>query len=248
MSTTEVVNTDKPSRALTRRREEPTSIMEVLARAAANPRVDVNKLQALLEMQQKVELRQAEVEFNAALARLMPRLPRIEKNGVIPDNLGKIRSRFARYEDIDRVTRPLLADEGFSVSFRTEDIGHDKVRIIGTLAHRMGHARESSVTVPISAPPKATGTQAVGSSVSYGKRYVVCNMLNIITVGEDTDGQAEAKPITEEQILNIETMIQDTKADRRKFLAWMEVGKIEDITDGDYDKAIKALQAKARKQ
>jgi len=121
------------------------------------------------------------------------------------------------------------------------------VRVIGRLAHCMGHALESSVTVPISAPPKATGTQAVGSSVSYGKRYVVVNMLNIITVGEDTDGQAEPKPISEEQVLNIETLLQDTKADRSKFLAWMAVPKIEDIPEGDYDRAVKALQAKARK-
>ncbi len=228
---------------------KPQSILEVIARAAANPRVEIQKMQALLTLQMDIEKRQAEVEFNAALARLMPKLPRIEKNGVIPDNLGKIRSRFARYEDIDRVTRPLLAEEGFSISFRTEEPTPGSVRVIGRLAHCMGHALESSVTVPISAPPKATGTQAVGSSVSYGKRYVVVNMLNIICVGEDTDGQAPPSPITEEQVMNIETLLQDTKSDRAKFLAYVGEGiqKVADILDRDYERAIKALQAKARR-
>lgn len=243
----DVVKVETADRSVTRQRpEDSVSIMEVLARAASNPRVDVAKLQALLDMQVRVELRQAEVEFNAALARLMPKLPRIEKNGVIPDNAGKIRSRFARYEDIDRVTRPLLAEEGFSISFRTEEPLPGHIRVIGTLAHCMGHSRESSVTVPISAPPKATATQAVGSSVSYGKRYVVVNMLNIITVGEDTDGQEEPKPITDEQIMTLETLLQDTKSNRAKFLAWIGVEKIADILDRDYDRALKALQSKAR--
>ncbi len=226
--------------------DDPTSIIQVIARAAADPRVDVQKMSALLDMQFKIEARQAEIEFNAALSRLMPKLPRVRKDGTIPDNNGRVRSRYARYEDVDLVTRPLLAEEGFSITFRTEDVAPSSLRVIGTLAHRMGHSRESSVTVPISAPPKATGTQAVGSSVSYGKRYVVVNMLNIITVGEDTDGQEPPSPITEEQVMNIETLLQDTKSNRVKFLAWIGVEKIADILDRDYERAIKALQSKAR--
>ncbi len=227
--------------------QEPQSIMQVLARAATNPRVDVQKLQALLDMQVRVENRQAEVEFNAALARLMPLLPEIQKNGVIPDNFGKIRSRFARYEDIDRVTRPLLADEGFSISFRTEEPSPGHVRVIGTLAHRMGHTRESSITVPITAPPKASGTQAVGSSVSYAKRYIVTNMLNIVTVGDDTDG-VDLKPISAEQVLTIETLLQDAKADRAKFLAWQKVAKLEEILADNFDACVKVLEAKGRQK
>ncbi len=213
-------------------KRNPASVMEVLARVAANPRAEVAKLQALLDMQVRVELRQAEVEFNAALARLMPKI--------------------ARYEDIDRVTRPLLAEEGFSISFRTEEPTPGYVRVIGRLAHCMGHALESSVTVPISAPPKATGTQAVGSSVSYGKRYVVVNMLNIITVGEDTDG-VDVTPISAEQVLTIETLLQDTKADRVKFFKWLnslngqgDATKLEQILEQNFELCVKALEAKKR--
>ncbi len=231
---------------LARHEEQPQSILAVIARAAADPHIDVSKMQALLDMQERYEKRQAEIEFSAAMARLMPRLPRIEKNGTIPDNEGRIRSRFARYEDIDRVTRPLLAEEGFAISFRTEEPAPGMIRVIGTLAHRMGHSRESSVTVPIAAPPKATGTQAVGSSVSYGKRYVVVNMLNIVTVGEDNDGQGDSAPIGADQVLTIETLLQDTKTDRKRFLNWAQVTRIEDILEKNYQTAINALMAKKR--
>ncbi len=49
--------------------------------------------------------------------------------------------------------------------------------------------------------------------------------------------------------MNIETLLQDTKSDRAKFLAYVGEGiqKVADILDRDYERAIKALQAKARR-
>ncbi len=224
--------------------QEPQSILAVIARAAADPRVDVQKMQALLNMQLKVETRQAEVEFNAALARLMPKLPRIEKNGAIYGRDGKLRSRYAYYEDVDAATRPILAEEGFSISFDTDNTIPKVLLVTGTLAHRMGHSQQSRLAVPTE-NAVITGAQAIGAAVSFAKRYIVINMLNIVTVGIDTDGE-QPKVISEEQVLTLETLLQDTKSDRAKFLAWAQVSKLEDILEKDLAAAIRALAAKRR--
>jgi len=228
------------------RQHEPVSVMDAIVRAASDPNIDIAKMSALVEMQFRIEARQAEIEFNAALARLMPKMPRVRKDGTIPDNEGRPRSRFATYEEIDRVTRPLLADEGFSISFRTEDPTPGHLRVIGTLSHRMGHSKDSSITLPITAPPRATATQGVGSTDKYGRRYVILNMLNIVCEGVDNDGQGDPQPIGAEQVMTLETLLQDSKADRKKFLAWARVNKLEDIQEGDYPDALKALQAALR--
>lgn len=226
------------------KRDYPVSVMEVLARAAANPRVDVAKLQALLDMQVRVELRQAEVEFNAALARLMPKLPRIERDGTIMNkDKTTVRSRYATYEAIDFVIRPLLAEEGFSISFGTDDSQPGKVRVTGTLAHRMGHSKPSTVTVPTE-HSQIFGVQAVGASISIAKRYCVINMLNIVTVGADSP--PEPKPIGPEEVLALEQLLQDSHADRKKFMAWARISKLEEIQEADYPDALKALQAALR--
>ncbi len=236
----------RPEPAELQQGSEPQSMMAVIARAAADPRVDVAKMEALLQMQFKVEARQAEVEFNAALARLMPRLPRIEKGGVIMNKAGTaVRSRFAKFEDIDAVIRPLLAEEGFSIGFDTDDSTPRMLRVTGTLSHRLGHSRKSQMTVPTE-NPQIPGAQGYGAAASFAKRYTVINLLNIITVGEDTDAQEEAKPIGAEQALTLETLLQDSKADRGKFLAWANVAKLEDILERDYSGALKALQAALR--
>lgn len=227
------------------RQDEPQNIMAVIARAAADPACDVSKMQALLNMKMQMEARDAEVEFNAALARLMPKLPRIEKDGIIKDRGAAVRSKYARYETIDLIIRPLLADEGFSISFDVDDSAPGYAKVTGTLSHRMGHSRQSKITVP-TASQVITGAQAVGSAVSFAKRYIVVNLLNIVTVGTDNDGQGDPDPISAEQVLTIDTMLKDVKADPKRFLALFEVTKIEDILARDYQKALNFIQAKRR--
>ena len=96
-----------------------STILSVIAKAAADPNVDVAKMQQLLDMQERLMARQAEAEFNEAMARLQPRLPRIQKKGDVkypvnknaPDGPQKHAFWFARIEDIDDAIRPLLNEE-----------------------------------------------------------------------------------------------------------------------------------------
>lgn len=224
--------------------DEPTSILAVIARAAADPRVDPVKMQALLDMQIRVEERQAEIEFNQAMARLLPKLPRIEKDGIIRNKDKSIRSRFSKYETIDAVIRPLLAEEGLAFSFDVDDSVPRHVKVIGTLSHRLGHSRQSRITMPID-NPVITGGQAVAAARSLAKRCIVIDMLNLVTVGEDTDG-VSVETITPEQAMTIETLLADTKADVKKFLDWAHVSRIEEILAKDYRAVMKALEAKRR--
>lgn len=228
------------------RQDRPLTIMEVIARAAADPRVDTSKMKELLEMQIRVEQRQAEVEFNEALARILPKMPRIQKNGAIYDRNGKLRSTYAKYEEIDAIIRPLLAEEGFSMGFTTDDSVKGYLRVTGTLRHRMGHKESSSFTVPTE-NAVITGAQAVGAADSLARRYIMLNTFNIICVDADTDG-VEVKTIGAEQVLTLETLLQDSKADRTKFFEWAHVGKLEEISEPNYDKCLKALQERLRKQ
>jgi hypothetical protein len=227
--------------------QEPRSLMAVIARAVMAGTTPVETMQALLDMQFKIETRQAEVEFNAALARLMLRLPRVEKGGVIFNRDGTtIRSRYAYYEDIDAAIRPLLAEEGFSISFDTDDSTPKHIRVTGTLSHRLGHNRTSQITLPTD-NPVITGSQAVVSAVSFGKRTIVVNMLNIVTVGADNDGQGEPQFITEDHVLQLETLLADTGADLQRFLVWAGVSKLSEILDKNFETMLQGLRAKARR-
>lgn len=234
--------TDDPS-------EMSGALLDVITRAASDPTVDVAKMERLLDMQMKIVALAAEVAFNNALARLKPRLPRVNKNGAIILRDGVTRIPYAKYEDIHEAVMPLLAEEGFTVSYSSELVTNAALlRVTATFRHTNGHHDVGSVYLPLTDDSGAKNkVQGVGSILSYGKRYALCNYLDIVTEGEDDDGQGGAKPIDEKQRSQITDMIADSNANEKRFLEYMGVKSVEEIMVKDFNKAMNALKQK-RKQ
>lgn len=181
---------DTPEQALTV--AEPVSMFERLAK---DPAVDVDKLKALLDMQERIMRHNAKAAFDEAFSRMWPELPEIDEKGIIKQKDGSIKSRYAKYEDIQAAVRPILKQFGFSMRHRTE-FPTDKqgvIRIVGILSGH-GHSEESCFEAPPDKNDYRTAIQDQGSTVSYGKRYTTCDLLNIITRGADNDGTTAGRP------------------------------------------------------
>lgn len=164
-----------------------SALIATIERVATNESVDVEKMNALLDMQERILTRNAMVAFNAAMAEMQSDIPVIAKGGAIVVN-GQERSKYAKFDDIMRVIKPVLQHHGFAVSFRTES-GEGFIRVTGILMHREGHREETSMALPLDNSGSKNTVQAIGSSTSYAKRYVICALLNIATGDEDDDAQ-----------------------------------------------------------
>jgi len=229
--------------------ETSGALLRIIANAAADPRVDVVKMERLLDMQTRVMARAAEIEFNQALARLKAKLPRIAKNGAIVLKDGKTRIPYAKYEDVHEAVIPLMLEEGFTVSYTTDLVaGASLIEVRATFRHSGGHQDVGKAFLPLTDDSGAKNkVQGAGSILSYGKRYALCQYLDIVTEGEDDDGmQGDAKPITEQMVGQITDLIAASGADESRFLTYMKVEAIKDIVMRDYGKAIAALQQKGR--
>ena len=155
---------------------------------------------------------------------------------------------FARFEDIDVAIRPLLIEEGLSLSFSSTERAGGGAVLTGTLSHKDGHSISSSIPLALDTSGGKNNIQAMGSTISYGKRYTTCMLLNIVTTGEDDDGKAGgAVFITEAQQAEIEAMIAETKSDTDKFCNAFGVAYVGNLTPGDYSKALNMLLAKKAK-
>jgi hypothetical protein len=184
---------DQTETAIAARPVDP--FIETVERLAANKDVDVEKLKALLDMQERVLNRNAKIAFDEAFSRMWPELPEIDERGVIRNKDLSIKSRYSRYEDIQSAIRPVLARFGFSMRHRTE-FPADKpniIRIVGILSGH-GHSEESAFEAPPDKNDYRSAIQDQGSTVSYGKRYTTCDLLNIITRGVDNDGATAGRP------------------------------------------------------
>jgi len=223
----------------------PQNLLAVIAKAVSNPDLDVAKMERLLAMHREIVQEDRRVAFAAAMARLQAKLPQITKEGRIVVK-GTERSRYARIEDIDVAIRPLLAGEGFSLSFDTESKDGKSFLISAKLSHDQGHEETKSILLPMDASDYRSNVQSIGSTVSYGKRQLIKLHLNLIERDEDDDGSGGAQPITESQAADLEAMLTEVKADKGKFLVFMGVGEVKDILARDMKKATNALEVKRR--
>ncbi len=165
---------------------DSTAIIQVIERAALNPDVDIDKMERLLQMQERVMDRQAMMAYSAAMAAMQTELPSIEERGQTNNGC------YATLEDIVDTVRPILQKHGFAVSFRiqTQERG---IQVTGVLMHKDGHREETSMLLPADMSGNKNAVQAFGSSTSYGKRYVLCALLNITTRGQDDNGQTSTR-------------------------------------------------------
>jgi len=165
---------------------EAAAFVQVIERAASNKDVDVEKLQKLLDMQERIMAKNAEMAFNSAMAEMQAELPIITERGEIRVS-GVLRSKYARFEDINEAVKPILQKHGFAMTFKTDTTTVCKVT--GILVHRAGHREQTDMTLPYDVSGSKNNVQAIGSSVSYGKRYVMEALLNLTSRGEDDDGK-----------------------------------------------------------
>ena len=180
------VMSDKPA-SLPAVSTETQAIMQMIERVVLNPDADMDKLDKMLDMQERILNRNAKQAFTADLAAMQAELPLVGKSGE-----GHNKAKYARLEDINEAIRPTLQKYGFAVTFRTKQA--DKtLTVTAILSHRMGHSEETDLILPLDTSGSKNAVQAVGSTISYGKRYALCLLLNIST-GDDTDGNLPPPP------------------------------------------------------
>jgi hypothetical protein len=87
----------------------------------------------------------------------------------------------------------------------------------------------------------------MGSTLSYGKRYVAEMLFNIVRQGQDDDGKLGGTVfISAEQKEELISLMQESKADTVGFLRYMEVQSLDEIEARNFAAAVTALRAKMR--
>ena len=235
------------------RRQAPAlALAETLLKLVADPQVSAEKLQILLQVQKDIMADSRREAFQAAFAAMAPELPRVNKRGFVElikaDGKKVGQYRYMKYEDMDELIRPILHKFGFSLSFQTTTFERQQV-VHGKLMHDGGHFEHAEMILPPDVGPGRNALQAVGSSLSYAKRYLADLLLNIVREGEDDDavGALLAK-VTPEQVATLTNLLNDTKTKPDKFLEMMvsEAKTLDDIPQREFARLKNVLEAKVR--
>lgn len=244
--------------------------MKMIEKLARVKDMDPAKLRELIAAQKEILALNAEAVFNQAFAAMQPELPEIEENGkrIVK---GELHNTYAKYEDIMKAIRPVLARFGFSISFRTSFPDAATIRVTGILSHAMGHSRESMFEGLPDVGGSKNALQERASTTQYGRRYTLIDLLGLSTRGADDDGQAggdamsrardaaqgdkpkreyktdpnDTRPITDKQVSRLRAIVKEagrTNQEMREYLwSCFGVSSSEKIERRYYDRICEAV-------
>lgn len=206
-------------------------ILSVIARAAKDPNVDVDKMERLFAMQERVLARDAEQRFNEAMATAQKEMPQIKRGG----KNATTNSTYAELDAMSEAMLPVIAKHGFSLSFGT-DISPlpNHYRVTCDVSHIGGHTRKYNADVPadltgMKGTPNKTSTHAYGSTLSYGRRYLKMLIFDVATTDDDGRAANSGEKITDSQLTTLETLIEEGGGDKIKFCRFYKIDRMGDL-------------------
>ena len=245
------------------------ALVDTISRAASDPNVDVEKMERLLAMQERIIDRDAKVAFNVAMIQCQDEMPAITRNADNPAVRGKT-YKYATLDSMNQIIKPIEAKHGLSRSFDEGDSpkGDGWKRILCHVRHVNGHIETYQRDEPCDGKGAKGGdvmtlTHAGGSADSYGRRYMTLGIYNITLEGQDDDGNAagqkpqQHKPIDNRtppsghtnyinntQAMELGMRLEKANIDVGEFVRWLTSGQeshLERIPASMYKRADSAI-------
>lgn len=205
---------------------------------------DLDKLEKLLQLQEKWESNQARKAFAASFAEAQKNILSVTKT----KTNSQTHSKYADLGDVIESSKPIYTAEGFSVIFYEGDTPlAEHIRIYADVLHGMGHKETYHYDVPmdgkgIRGNENMTKIHAKASSTAYGRRYLMCMIWNIPT--QDNDGNSvDVETINEKQLANLRDQLAELDKKEDMFCTYLEVDKLEELPLAKLNKAQSALDA-----
>jgi hypothetical protein len=221
-------------------------LLAVLSRMMADPSVDIERIERGAALYERALARDAETAFNTAMAQAQEEMRPIAANA----NNPQTKSRYAKYDALDNAVRPIYSKHGFSLSFyQGEGAPEGHIRVQCKLSCG-GHTERPYLDMPADGKGAKGGdvmtkTHATGAGVTYGRRYLLGMIFNLV-IGEDNDGNdaSAGDMITQEQLTELIVLADEVGADKAAFCKYMGIDSFAALPAKNFGRAVTALNRK----
>lgn len=159
-----------------------TSPMQLIE-SAINSGADIEKLERLMDLQERWESSNARKAFFAALSKFNAECPTIVKKKKAHNSM------YAPLGDIHAQIKSTLVSCG--LSFRFEQDHSSGIEVTCLVSHELGHTEKATMKANADTSGSKSAIQAMASTVTYLMRYTLCSALGITTADEDMDGRID---------------------------------------------------------
>ena len=225
------------------------SQMSAMLKLAIEEKVPVETMEKLVSLSERVSERRARSEFHEAMTHFQADCPGIPRAALVDYTTSKgtrVRYSYADLQGIAKIVRPILNKYGLSFTWDSEE-KDGKIRVTCILRHIGGHSESSTFSCPVSQSDRMSASQNMGSAATVGRRQSLVSVLGLTDVDVDDDGEA-GETITESQAADIRALMEEVKADTKKFLKLYGVEKLTDLPASMYAAAVGMLEEKRKAQ
>ncbi|CAM8755270.1 Single-stranded DNA-binding protein [Burkholderia pseudomallei] len=158
-----------------------------LLRIAIEKDADLDKLERLMELQDRHESKLAKRAFDAAFAAFKAEAVKIIKGRKVTDGPLK-NKRYAELHDVVNAVTPALSKHGLSSAWRLTRDEKDWMEVTCYLRHVDGHEESVSMGGPPDSGGAKNAIQARASTKTYLERYTLKAITGLSEEDDDDDG------------------------------------------------------------
>ena len=167
-----------------------------------------------------------------------------QMGGAVKDSANPFfKSSYADLTSVIKAIKQPFADNGLSYS-QFPVSNENGMGVCTRLMHVSGQWLEGQFTLPV----VKRDPQAASSSLTYARRVSLSAIAGIPTADDDAESAMlrgdDKKIISDDQIIAMKKLLDETGADSDKFCKWLKVRSVDQILAVHYDRAVAALEAK----
>ncbi len=180
--------------------QEPTgaaALMVIINKFAADPTLDVAKLESLLAVKDRWDREEARKAFVVALNNFKANPPSVGKNKHVhfDTQKGSTDYRHATLDNVSTLIGDALAVHGLSHRWDTTQSADGKIMVTCIVTHTGGHSERVSLMAPADTSGSKNSIQAIASTVTYLERYTLLAATGVAVIDQDNDGKGDTAPI-----------------------------------------------------
>ncbi len=164
-------------------------MVALIEKVALDPNSDVDKMSKLLDVQERLFDKNAQIAFSKAMVDCQNEMPLVTATAINPQT----NSSYVKYEHLMGQIKPTYTKHGFALSFGEEICSkEDNITVSCDVAHADGFSKKYEATLPIDScgikgVVNKTGIHATASAYTYAKRYLATMIFNIAIADHDDD-------------------------------------------------------------
>lgn len=218
-----------------------------LIQLAISGGADLEKLEKLLNIQERWEALVAKKAFHKAMAAFKANPPKIMKDKKVA--YLQVKYSHATLANITESISKELSKYGLSASWVTKQ---DKlISVTCKITHELGHSEETTLSAGADVTGSKNDIQAIGSTITYLERYTLLALTGLATFDMDDDGKAIGAPVVEyisekeqSQIIDCLGVLKKTE---KSFCELMKVTSLAKLPKEKYLQGMNLIKSEAKR-